>query len=51
MNVTGFPFSEEMTNSQIKLQEGLSDVLAGQGHLKVRVEPASPPETDEKAPT
>ncbi|ALI00046.1 hypothetical protein C1Y08_01655 [Pseudomonas sp. FW306-02-F02-AA] len=50
MNVTGFPFSEEMTNSQLKLQEGLFDVLAGQGHLKIRIEPGSTAETDEKAP-
>jgi len=49
--VTGFPFSEEMTNSQLKLQEGIAGVLVGQGHLKVRIEPASAPETDAKAPT
>ncbi|NBB60002.1 hypothetical protein GVN18_12020 [Pseudomonas sp. ODNR1LW] len=51
MNVVGFPFSEEMTNSQLKLQDGLSAVLAGQGHLKIRIEPASSEESENKAST
>lgn len=41
MEVTGFPFSEDMTNSQIKLQAALAEVLVGGGHLNVRVEPAA----------
>ncbi|WLH72530.1 hypothetical protein PSH70_21525 [Pseudomonas fluorescens] len=42
MNVTGFPFSEDMTNSQLKLQAGLSEILSGQGHLNIRVQPTAP---------
>ncbi|VVO17591.1 hypothetical protein PS718_03944 [Pseudomonas fluorescens] len=40
-----------LTNSQLKLQEGLSEVLAGQGHLNFRIEPTSTAETHENAPT
>ena len=43
MNVTGFPFSDEMTNSQLKLQAGLSEILSGQGHLKIRIDPSTEP--------
>jgi len=38
MNVTDFPFSEEMSNSQMKVQDSLSEVLSGNGHLKVRID-------------
>ncbi|MHC8313334.1 DUF6680 family protein [Pseudomonas sp. GT1P32] len=48
MNVTGFPFSDDMTNSQLKLQAGLLEILSGQGHLNIRVQPTAsgePPKT------
>lgn len=50
MNVKDFPFSEEMNNSQLKVQEGLAELLAGQGHLNVRIEPANSTDTPEPPP-
>jgi uncharacterized protein (DUF952 family) len=50
MNVTDFPVSEDVMNSQLKLQAGLSEMLSGQGHLNVRVQRAAAKEPTDVPP-
>ena len=51
MNVTGFPTNEAMTASHLKLQAGLSEILSGRGHLKIRIDPSPSADEAEKTST
>lgn len=51
MDITNFPFSEEVANSQINLQTNLSELLSGENHIKVRIEPENNPSPKNSKPS